>query len=172
MSLSTIGLYIIVIVVAVNIVIIIYRILKEIFDSLFYTAKDVRRTANQVKENRERKANVPIIVEDIINSIESYCHDMDLIHHISLEFEYSDFIIILKNGKQLTYSPRQHGFDVSNYELIAKALASRLKFTMKEVWKVWGYDNTKHLKGYVLLSDLAVKEEKEFKKKEGNRIKV
>ena len=172
MSLSSIVLNLIGIAVIVFIIMIIYKIIKGILEFFFYTAMDVKRFTDKVKDSKERKANIPIIVEDIIKSINSYCHDMDLIHHISLEFEYSDFIIILKNGKQLTYSPRQHGFDVSNYELIAKALASRLKFTMKEVWKVWGYDNTKHLKGYVLLSDLAVKEDEEFKKKERNRIKV
>lgn len=149
-----------------------FKIIKAIVGFFQGVAWDVKRTANQVKENRERKANVPIIVEDIINSIESYCHDMDLIDYITVGSGHDDIDIKLKNGKQLVYSSYEHGYDVINHEPIAKELASRLNFSIEFLWADNVSDQGQHVSGYQLLSDSAMRKRKEFLEKEKTRIKV
>ena len=149
-----------------------FKIIKAIVGFFQGVAWDVKRTANQVKENRERKANVPIIVEDIINSIESYCHDMDLIDYITVGSGHDDIDIKLKNGKQLVYSSYEHGYDVINHEPIAKELASRLNLSIEFLWADNVSDQGQHVSGYQLLSDSAMRKGKEFLEKEKTRIKV
>lgn len=172
MSLSSIVLNLIGIAVIVFIIMIIYKIIKGILEFFFYTAMDVKRFTDKIKDSKERKANIPIIVEDIIKSINSYCHDVDLIDYITVGSGHDDIDIKLKNGKQLVYSSYEHGYDVINHEPIAKALASRLSFTMEPLWADNVSDQGQHICGYQLLSDSVVKKRQELKEKEKNRIKV
>lgn len=111
-------------------------------------------------------------MEDIIKSIESYCGNWDLIDSINVGSGNPDILIKLKDGKQLNYSSYQHGFDVRNHEPIAKALASRLNFSIEPMVEENVSDQGYHICGYKLLSDYALKRQQEIMEKRNNRIKV
>ena len=172
MSLSSIVLNLIGIAVIVFIIMIIYKIIKGILEFFFYTSMDVKRFTDKVKDSKERKANIPIVVENIIKSINSYCHDVDLIDYITVGSGHDDIDIKLKNGKQLVYSSYEHGYDVINHEPIAKELASRLNLSIEFLWADNVSDQGQHVSGYQLLSDSAMRKRKEFLEKEKTRIKV
>lgn len=164
--------YVVNLVAGIILIVIFYKIIKGIINFFKGIAWDVKNTTERVKEKKERAANIPIIVEDIIKSIESYCGNWDLIDSINVGSGNPDILIKLKDGKQLNYSSYQHGFDVRNHEPIAKALASRLNFSIEPMVEENVSDQGYHICGYKLLSDYALKRQQEIMEKRNNRIKV
>lgn len=164
--------YVVNLVAAVFLIWLFYKIGKGIMNFFKGIAWDVKYTTERVKEKSERRANVPIIVEDIIKSIETYCDSLDLINSISIEFRSSVIYIYMKDGNNLSYNALEHGFDMQNYDLIAKTLANRLNFTLKPSLKESPVDQGYDICGYLLLSDYALKRAEEIEMGINNRIKV
>lgn len=153
-------------------VFIFYKIIKGIINLFKGITRDVKYTAEKVKDNRERKANLPLLADDIVRSIKSQCQDISQIERIVLS-HYSGLNIYLTDKRNLEYSFEKHGYSVSltSYSDLADLLAQRLFLTKQPILNDTAYDaygrTSYTLEGYSLISDrILEKQRRERERKE------